>query len=578
MYLSGKTTASLGVGLGTAAMVLSIPSLTLGSLAYPKLQSLSQKEWSLHMAVDAMSSTNVAQLLGIQILDGVSLQVNARILLIGQSQAKDNGIWSVQLGHWTRPVDFPTGQPAKTPVVLVTSGELNGRSAWVGVTPKAIIDKDPNQWQKLHGNTERLPLRLENAGNGTGHVWVETSDPSQATHALRTFSSTSSPFLQIQDVSNPTQEIDFGLAVEENTSSLLSRNSQSVARANVWKVVDHVEVPSGFAGAPSIRWANQAGLSQSSGHLQFQTDGQVQALLTTSGAWVWNAYAGTPNFLHNDSSGNITSEAIYGPSDFAPNLPDSKLGVISAPGKVLDSATTATPLLVGNTIVRRDATGSSNVNDCVIWSKIIASDDNTTLPIDCPAGGIDVNLPGGLGLGVTLGNATFVPSPTVYGSVLQACKTSVINVYNLTQVVPTYQTVFNAPLIGSLTFAANTLRFGSVFSMSMIGTIVSAPASETLLFQFLSDSDAMPFQWNTGAGATNLSLEVSVEGTISSVGSLRAVATLQVSGELPVMAAQTVSVSWSPIVSHTLDLQAAWSAAGGSLDIVSSSCTLMNAV
>lgn len=73
-------------------------------------------------SVRAASNTNIASLSGPVTVDGVALAVGDRVLLFGQTNAVQNGVWIVQAGAWTRPDDFATGQDAAGKHTFVESG------------------------------------------------------------------------------------------------------------------------------------------------------------------------------------------------------------------------------------------------------------------------------------------------------------------------------------------------------------------------------------------------------------------------------------------------------------------------
>ena len=72
---------------------------------------------------------------GLQTIDGVTLVANDRVLLVGQTNQIENGLWLAQAGAWTRPTDFANGNAAGEAYVLVTSGAVNAGASWVCTTP-----------------------------------------------------------------------------------------------------------------------------------------------------------------------------------------------------------------------------------------------------------------------------------------------------------------------------------------------------------------------------------------------------------------------------------------------------------
>lgn len=81
-------------------------------------------------SVVAATTANIA-LSGLQTVDGVALTAGARVLVKNQTAAKDNGIYKVAAGAWSRSSDADTDAKV-TPglLVLVERGSVNGDSAW----------------------------------------------------------------------------------------------------------------------------------------------------------------------------------------------------------------------------------------------------------------------------------------------------------------------------------------------------------------------------------------------------------------------------------------------------------------
>ena len=114
-----------------------------------------------------VSTTNVA-LSTLQTIDGVTLIANDRVLLVGQTNQVENGLWLAQSGAWTRPTDFASGTQAGSAYVLITSGTINAGSSWRCNTPTAIIDTDPITFAEFS-----LPSQTTgaNVGAGAGQIF-----------------------------------------------------------------------------------------------------------------------------------------------------------------------------------------------------------------------------------------------------------------------------------------------------------------------------------------------------------------------------------------------------------------------
>lgn len=78
----------------------------------------------------AISTSNIT-LNGPQTIDGVAVDANDRVLVAGQSDPKDNGIYIVQTGAWTRADDLPAGSAAANIYLFIEEGDDNADTGWV---------------------------------------------------------------------------------------------------------------------------------------------------------------------------------------------------------------------------------------------------------------------------------------------------------------------------------------------------------------------------------------------------------------------------------------------------------------
>ncbi|WP_286912076.1 phage tail protein [Pseudomonas sp. UBA6315] len=85
-------------------------------------------------SVQVATTANIA-LTGLQTVDGIALSAGARVLVKNQTLARDNGIYEVAAGAWSRSADADTDAKI-TPglLVLVEKGSVNSDSAWQLVT------------------------------------------------------------------------------------------------------------------------------------------------------------------------------------------------------------------------------------------------------------------------------------------------------------------------------------------------------------------------------------------------------------------------------------------------------------
>ena len=117
---------------------------------------------AVHDPARVVSTTN-SVIAGLLIIDGVQLVDGDRVLLLGQTDPVENGLWVAHIGAWTRPADFDTGQQTGRAYVLVLEGTVNAGASWLAITPLAIIGTDPIFFAQFS-----LPGQTHGANVGTG--------------------------------------------------------------------------------------------------------------------------------------------------------------------------------------------------------------------------------------------------------------------------------------------------------------------------------------------------------------------------------------------------------------------------
>ena len=141
--------------------------------------------------------------------------------------------------------------------------------------------------------------------------------------------------------------------------SVLGAASDNLLRAGD-TMTGTLQLPAGTAALPSLRFTGSttAGLSTTAGNLLFSTNALERMRISSGGAVSIKAFT-SPGVVKNDSLGNLSSSLIVD-SNIASGagIVDSKLATISTPGKINNSATTATHLSNPNTIVARDNLGN----------------------------------------------------------------------------------------------------------------------------------------------------------------------------------------------------------------------------
>jgi hypothetical protein len=144
-----------GIGLNANGQsVTGLPTPVNASDATPKsyvdnaIQGINAKPTCI-----AIATTNISSLSGTQTIDGVSVTAGQRVLLTGQTNAVQNGIWVVNSGAWTRPPDFGAGAHAAAAYVFVEEGTLNADNGYLCITdpPNDVVDTNSIAFVQFSG-------------------------------------------------------------------------------------------------------------------------------------------------------------------------------------------------------------------------------------------------------------------------------------------------------------------------------------------------------------------------------------------------------------------------------------------
>jgi hypothetical protein len=340
-----------------------------------------------HNPCVVVSTSNVA-LTGLQTIDGITLVANNRVLLVGQTNAVQNGIWLAQSGAWTSPTDWVSGDEAGTAYVLITEGTNNAGSSWLCSTPTAIIGTDNVTFVEFS-----LPSATtgNNVGGGSGQVYQSKSG---VTLNFRTLSVADSYMSIVTNSDN----VGFSTnATSTNTANeIVARDSSGNFSAGTItaSLTGHASldlpltggtltgtliVPAGTAAAPSLKFSGSTntGLSAATANiLSFDISGSEQMNLSSSGLTI-DGFT-TAGVVHNSSAGLLSSSLIVNADvDPSAGIVDTKLATISTAGKVANSATTATSANTANAIVARDSSG--NFSAGTITANLTGSASNNVL-------------------------------------------------------------------------------------------------------------------------------------------------------------------------------------------------------
>jgi gas vesicle protein len=357
----------------------------------------------VHTPAVAVSLTNQT-LSGFPTIDGVTFPEGTdRVLLTGQTNPVENGLWVVAAGPWSRPTDFATGTAAGEAYVLILEGSTQAGSSWLCSTPTAIIDTDP-----IHFELFSLPNQTTgaNVGAGTGLIFrdktgttlnfksliqgshiVITNNANDITLATDGTSANTASTLVARDASG-------NFSAGTITASLTGHASLDLPLTG-GTLTGTLTVPAGSAGSPSLQFtgSTNTGLSAATANtLSFDTNGVERLKIDGSGNISIDGFS-TAGVVHNDATGLLSSSLIVNADvDPAAGIVDTKLATISTAGKVANSATTATSLNNPNTIVLRDAFGNFNAGTIVASLSgaaslnVLKAGDTMTGTLQLPAG------------------------------------------------------------------------------------------------------------------------------------------------------------------------------------------------
>lgn len=119
---------------------------------------------AIKQAVRVVAKTNIT-LSGAQTIDGRAVAAGTRVLVAGQTNAAQNGIYVAAAGAWARAADADQdGELAPGTLVAVREGDAEGDSLWGLVSDDAIvIGTTPQVWSRVVAGSQG---EIVVAGNG----------------------------------------------------------------------------------------------------------------------------------------------------------------------------------------------------------------------------------------------------------------------------------------------------------------------------------------------------------------------------------------------------------------------------
>ena len=367
-----------------------------------------------------VSLTNIT-LTGTQTIDGVALIATNRVLLVGQTNPVQNGLWVVQVSAWTRPTDFASGTEADGAYVLITSGAVNAGSSWLCSTPTAIIDTDPITFVEfsLPGQTTAA-----NVGTGTGQIF---RDKTGVTLNLKTLAAATHMV-----VTNNTNDVTLSTdATDSNTASTIVARDASgnfsagtitaaltgSASNNVLKAGDTMTGNLGMALQSAVQFQDGSGSGKFVGL-------QAPATIGTSYTTSLPASAPTTGQYLQASSSSSTQWATVGGS---PSI--AKIYYVALNGNDSNDGSLAAPFLTVSHALSVANTVATLTNPVII--QIGAgrfTENNSGGPLTITANGISVigsSQTGTIIIPNTISNDLFsITTPNVYFANLALTTTS----------------------------------------------------------------------------------------------------------------------------------------------------------
>jgi hypothetical protein len=148
--LAISDTSGLQAALDAKASTTALTTGLAGKASPADVQALLSSSVPIKMKVDRVSTTNVLSRSGPQSIDGSLVSSGQLVLLAGQTNPIDNGVWLVQAGSWARPSDFSVGSwLVRGTVVIVGSGATNANTIWQQTSASGTVGTNNNGWSLI---------------------------------------------------------------------------------------------------------------------------------------------------------------------------------------------------------------------------------------------------------------------------------------------------------------------------------------------------------------------------------------------------------------------------------------------
>ena len=125
-------------------------------------------------AVKVTTTANIT-LSGTQIIDGIAVIADDRVLVKNQSVGSENGIYLVKAGSWVRASDLDTGLSVSSGIfTFIEKGSVYGSSGWVLTTNSGAVGTDVLTFSQFSGAGSSITASGGLTVNGSGDIVLDT--------------------------------------------------------------------------------------------------------------------------------------------------------------------------------------------------------------------------------------------------------------------------------------------------------------------------------------------------------------------------------------------------------------------
>ncbi|BCG79532.1 hypothetical protein [Mesorhizobium sp. 113-3-3] len=210
-----------------------------------------------------VAATFSKTLYGLQVIDSVQLEVGDRVLLLAQTDARENGIYTASEGQWYRAADARTSRTMqKGTTVHVQAGAINTAKVFSFQTDKPVIGEDDIVLSLyLSDDTLGDAQAAATAAAGSASA-AAASQSAAATSATNAASSASAASTSATNASNAASAASTS-ATNAGTSATASAGSASSAATSATNAGNSATAAAGSASAAAasaatITYASQA--------------------------------------------------------------------------------------------------------------------------------------------------------------------------------------------------------------------------------------------------------------------------------------------------------------------------------